>query len=331
MKYSTEIERAFKDIMTTEYTVPDDHKGVNNRGMQDLCGLITGNFRAEKIDVEKRQILQLLADTCTKKKEPVTFTMPIGGYKNWHISSAPEAGWAEFFNVSFMKDLALKIAAYHKYGVEIVYQDSDIVNYNIKFSNYPAEYFELYRLSLEKILDFFNKKFNGKNIVFKLERLKDVMPGDIFSDVLQKNTKIVKELWKDKKYSDKVLDLETKSRKNYYGGYIPGTEEAIRISAQEVWAFHKTFFEMNCVDRTKRIPVIFRKGLPIYLYLRSNYNSLIQFWIGEGVIIDKGDKMYPMILSVNGLKKNRLECEYPMDRFAFLGKNFKYINIMSLV
>jgi|GEM_PF-2244440 len=331
MKYSTEVERVFKDIMTTEYTVPDDHKGVNIRGMHDFCGLITYNFRAEKIDAEKRQILQLFADTCTKKKEPVTFTMPIGGYKNWHLSSAPEAGWAELFNMAFMKDLALKITAFHKPGVRIIYLSPDCSGFGLRFNNFPKECLENYHVSLIKIIDYFNKIYGDKKISFTLEKLPERIHKDTFIKCFEMNVREAENFWKDEANSNSVDAIEKKASKHYYPGKKPVTEKDIRVCAQMGWAFVRTFFELGCIDSKTEIPIILRGGASRYLYLMSNYNSVIQFWVGEGVIIDRGDKMYPTILSVNGLKKNRLECEYPTDRFAFLGKNFKYINIMSLV
>ena len=329
--YKEKLKTIFEGILTTEYTVPDDHKGVKTRGMHDFCGLMTSNFRNEKIDAGKRQILQILADTCAKRKEPVTFTMPIGGYKNWHLSSAPEAGWAELFNIAFMKDLALKIATFHKPGVKIIYLSPDISSFGLKFNNFPKECLENYHISLKNIIDHFNKLYGDKKISFVLEMLHERILRDTFIKRFEMNVREAENFWKDETNSKSVDAIEKKAAKHYYPGKKPVTKKDIRVCAQIGWAFVRTFFELGCINSRTQIPIILRGGASQCLYLKSSYNSIIQFWVGEGVIIDRGDKIYPTILSVNELKKSRLECKYPMDRFAFLGKNFKYIDIMSLV
>lgn len=65
------------------------------------------------------------ADTAAKVNravaagEPIEFSLPFGGYRGWHLPSAPDLDWAEVFWIDYLRSFGLRIAALHPAGVRI--------------------------------------------------------------------------------------------------------------------------------------------------------------------------------------------------------------------
>ena len=51
--------------------------------------------------------------------EPIEFSLPFGGYRGWHLPSAPDLDWAEVFWIDYLRSFGQRIAAMHPPGVRI--------------------------------------------------------------------------------------------------------------------------------------------------------------------------------------------------------------------
>ena len=51
--------------------------------------------------------------------EPIEFSLPFGGYRGWHLPSAPDLDWAEVFWIDYLRSFGQRIAALHPPGVRI--------------------------------------------------------------------------------------------------------------------------------------------------------------------------------------------------------------------
>ncbi|HDP67646.1 MAG TPA: hypothetical protein ENN20_03985 [Candidatus Marinimicrobia bacterium] len=324
---ATQIDEIFNSLLDTELprqTAIDE----NSTDGPDFCRLITKRYRACSLDAQSRLKFHRNFQKCVDSERAVQLNIPIGGYKKCHLTAAPEADWAEFFNLAFMKDLALKIAACYEPGVQITYLASGFIRYGLNITNYPPDHFYTYFQSMEKLTAYLNEMLSGTNIKFSFETVSERIDHADFMAHFRVNLQTAKTFWKDPKNTEQITNIEKKARKNYYCPQYTPTQKEIRESAQTAWAYLKTFAMLKCIDADEEIPVILRKGMPGYLHLRSSYNSVVQFWVGEGVLVRRKNTLFPTILSDKNLKKCTLAQSYPTDRFKELGNNFHTIKVV---
>jgi hypothetical protein len=50
---------------------------------------------------------------------PIEFSLPFGGYRGWHLPSAPDPDWSEVFWIDYLRSFGQRIAALHPAGVRI--------------------------------------------------------------------------------------------------------------------------------------------------------------------------------------------------------------------
>ena len=50
---------------------------------------------------------------------PIEFSLPFGGYRGWHLPSAPDPDWSEVFWIDYLRSFGQRIAALHPAGVQI--------------------------------------------------------------------------------------------------------------------------------------------------------------------------------------------------------------------
>ena len=50
---------------------------------------------------------------------PIEFSLPFGGYRGWHLPSAPDPDWSEVFWIDYLRSFGQRIAAIHPAGAQI--------------------------------------------------------------------------------------------------------------------------------------------------------------------------------------------------------------------
>lgn len=326
-----EVRKIFERLLSLRLSDSYRHRQTHHSPGPDLKTLLTGKFKASAIEESQCELFQRYINRCVTEDAPIQFTIPTGGYKKWQLPSASRANWAEFFNLIFMKDLALRILQHHRPGVRIVYLSCDLAMTELKVNNIPLELIDEYHVSFQSTIDYFNDLCNEKHILFQLVRLSDVVDRDIFMGAYAEDVVQAAAFWSDSGNRSRVAEMEKRAARNYYCTNGGPAAADIRKSAQSTWAFHKAFFRLNLTDPAVQIPIAYHRGFDNVLHLRSYGNSVVQFWVGEGVIVSDGTRMYPSILSYEKLQQCQMIETIPMDRFAFLGENYKTIPVVHKV
>ena len=325
-------EQVFRSLLAGGY-VAAEMKGAPEReltsGNLGLRALITGKFRGISVSEEEMGILQQRINCCVARRIPIPFVIPMGGYKKWQLPSSPEAGWAEFFHLAFMKDLALKIRHFYEPGVTLTYLACDIAMYDLDVDHFPHEHLDDYHASFQRLVDYFDDLFKKKDIRFSLKKLSQVIDRDCFLERFREGFAAVERFWTDSGNPLVISAAEARARRNYYYEKDPPSEDAVRLSAQKAWVFLKTFFELPIIDTKTQIPVVFRKSEKNCLPLRSFYGEGIQFWVSEGVLRKERDVFTPRLLSFASLKRYREDSVLSVGGYAFLGRNFSEIKVIS--
>ena len=247
---------------------------------------ITHRLLRGRLNEEQICVFQKCLDNCSSKKLPVDFCVPIGGYKKWRLPAFPEADWAELFHLSFMRDLAVRISSKYEPGVKITYIWDDTALVELNINQFPLQIIFDYCHSLQVLIDYFNSLCSGTNVFFSLRRMTEYYNRDRYLADFQRFYNQADSFWNESRNTGLIHELEEKAMIHYYCENGKPGQDVIRRSAQQIWAHSRVFFSPVFADTNFQIPVILRKGPPQYLHLRSHYTSEVQFWVGEGVIIN---------------------------------------------
>lgn len=298
-------------------------------GGLSLNEIVANRFRVGVLAAEQQEIFQQCLDNCCASNSPVEFCIPIGGYKKWRLASYPEADWAELLHLSLMRDLALRIVSKYESGVRVTYIWDNVFVLELNVNRFPPDSVRKYCDSLQALLDFYNSLCSGMNIVFTMKKMTDCYDRDRYLADLQEPLSQAEYFWNSGSNSDHVRDLEDKARIHCYNENGDVDQPIIRKAAQQIWAHNQVFSIPVFANTQTQIPVLLRKASPQFLHLRSYYTSEVQFWVGEGVIIQGKRGLYPSIVSQNNPRGLRLESVVPTGEFSHLGKNFRTIKAFS--
>jgi hypothetical protein len=76
-------------------------------------------WRRSSVDRATAADLATKVNRAVAAGEPIEFSLPFGGYRGWHLPSAPDLDWAEVFWIDYLRSFAERIAAMHPAGVRI--------------------------------------------------------------------------------------------------------------------------------------------------------------------------------------------------------------------
>jgi len=293
---------------------------------------VTRQFRAGALTGQQQRLFQQCFDTCTANGSPVEFCIPIGGYKKWRLAAFPEVDWAELFHLSLMRSLGFKIASRYRPGVTFTYLWDDLMMLDINANGFPPGSDRDYCRSFQMLLDYLNFLCSGLHVTFSLKKMTDCYQKDSYMETFRQFLGRAEEFWCNPDNSDTVRALEDRSRTHYYCDNGTADQSQVREAAQQIWAHSQVFVDPAVfVDPRSQIPVLLRSGPPRYLCLRPYYSSMVQFWVGEGVVAREGARLYPTIASSAGPPHYRLEGTVPTGEYSFLGRNFRQINVVTKV
>lgn len=299
-------------------------------------------FRRKLTPKTEQNIKEKIAQSL-KENRPLHFVIPFGGYKHFWNSSYPEPDWAEIFNFRFMTEYFLPILATYEPGVILEYISEDlIIN---RMNNYPLEVIERYSEVFNKIVEWY-KQFAPNNLQIKyfrigkrcdknkvIEEVEKVLPERIAafnklsedkkSQELRRSTRSV--MWNGEK------DLTSLGEKEKYQRIVESRQ--IELAYYETEA--KPEVLGNYLWEDNHICVCFSFGLSPDntfedLSLASNFGSIVDYWIGRGILEYKNGRLIPKTVSKNQyqeLKPNLKEIEINPQLLPF--KNFQKIEVLT--
>ena len=311
------LKSLFEDIQPYTLT-PDEQKAVvRNKVGFILDKLSRKKFRRKKLSVNRRKDIEEKIKMSVEENKPVHFTIPFGAYKHFWNISHPEPDWAELFNFRYLTEYVLPVLSVYEPGVILEYISEDMIM--TRMDNYPSESLEKYSEVFSKIIEWYNK-LCPKNLELKYFRVGDRCDKEKIINIVESL------LPERRKEFDKLSDgaKEQELHRSHHSVMWNGDKDLTSLNdAQKLdrmiesrlieLAYYDTEaqpeFLGNYLEGENHICICFSFGLSHDndtfddLTLGSTFGSIVDHWIGRGVLEYHDNEFTPNIISKGQLAK----------------------------
>ncbi|MBI3577253.1 hypothetical protein HY086_04410 [Candidatus Gottesmanbacteria bacterium] len=316
----------------------DDKKTIKKIGLAQWITnrLTSGKFRRGKVFENTRVDILNKVTLSLEKQLPIYLIICFGGFKHFWNPSHPTVDWADFFNIRFMAEYVSPILAVYAPGALLEYEAEDYIL--TIMNNYPAATLGDYAKSFEKLTTFIAKSFPNNFQVhyvravsqYNTSLLLNRLPSEVdkklgaWKEKLLQDEKLFRKvsreiMWKGEK---DLTQLSEKERKNY----IIRSKAINEIFLQIDYEFREKYFVGE-----NHIPLVLSWGtsesnVDHQLTLASTYTSTVDFWIGRGILEDRGQEFVPRIVSQDQYISIKSKLKVEKSNLLPL-KNFETIEI----
>ena len=299
-------------------------------------------FRRKKLGEESKNAIREKIRLSVDSNRPIHLVIPFGGYKHYWNPSHPEPDWAELFNFRYITEYVMPILALYEPGVVMEYMSEDMIL--PRMNNYPPEAIEKYIEVFKQLIEWYQNQVPS-NLQIKFFRVSDrCKKEEIIRDV--------EELLPERrvefnKLSDdeKEIELKRSYRSILWGGMKDLTDlsdqerqEKIIESRLIELAYYDTEAKPeyigNYLSEDNHICICFSFGLSPDnafddLTLGSTFGSIVDYWIGRGVLGYTYRHFHPRIISAKQDESNDGNLtKYPID-LDLPGNNYTAIEVLK--
>lgn len=310
------LNEAVENLIDSLWAIPSyiDLKSVYGTNELEKCiksYLVSARFRKSRCDPDYSAFVDGYIDRCSHGGIPLRLLVLIGGYKQFGLRNAPYPDWAELFNLSFVFGLGVQLAANYSPGVEVVYRSDEVVM--TLLSNYTLSDRQVYMRGLERMISFTNQQVpEGMALHFSTAYTSSSStPSELFR-LMDEFYETAETDFKRLPVSEQLKRTQVSYRNQRWNGSLDlsGLNEEERLDRSRTMAImHEAFLRADVfLSRTflnNGVSFSFRKNVPNALHYRSCKTSSVQFWAGEGIIVNKDGRYLPWIVSKNQI--GRLE------------------------
>lgn len=299
--------------------------------------LLSKKFRKSSAGEKLRETIKDKIDLTLKEEIPFHFIVCLGGYKHWWTSSFPYVDWAEFFNLRFMEEYIAPILAVHKPGVTIDYESEEVVLERV--NNIKQADLDKYTDSFRKLIEIFSRKF-PKNFRINYVLARDHYTQEELSKKIDALLPEYRRKW-EKEYSEKEKQERLKKAETTFlwkgkKGLSRLPEEEKRKILIESELTDEAFLEadfgwrQNYFEGGNRIPLLLTfaltSGADPWLHLGSCHASIVDFWVGTGILGLQEEKIIPRIVSQTQFEQIKKKLvEVPVNLIAL--PNFESVSV----
>lgn len=293
------------------------------------------SFRRWKLPELARERIDRVLDFCILNSEPIIFRFRFGGYKFYQLDSAPEVDWAEFLSVSYYLEYLAPIIAVYPHNVKLIYmlEDAGISEMN----NLSENEMNLYYQSFKKLCHEF-ETFLPNN--FSIEVIRHQMLFNSISDFeFEFHSKIneIEKTWKESQSPEYLESILKSAELNIkWNGVVDLTKISNKERQEKIERsaiMHDALVGMPTIrafcDNNPRIILVFTTPLPKVISIGMTKASIVKFWMGSGIIEQKGEDYLDHIVSSSQIEKikNSNFIDVPINLIE--GKNFSTIKVFS--
>ena len=280
----------------------DDQKQIDVNLPQFIINKLTlKKFRKHSVDPSTFQAMLDTIKLCIENDHPIKITIFFGGYKHFWNPSAPQIDWAEVFSLRFLTDWLAPVCASYKHGVVLEFLSEDwILN---RMDNYSVESLDEYSKSFTNILD---KVKSGlpSNFVINYKRLGDLFDKQKMLDRIYEMVPAGYDRWNKLSDDEKAVELN-RSRRSVILNDGEGEDRLIESRMIELAYYDVEAlpdFVGSIYDDKENIFVAFTFGLSNdnignWLVLGSTYASVVDYWVGRGILQVSNGKFTNRIVS----------------------------------
>jgi hypothetical protein len=281
-----------------------DNRIINDEGIETFVfkRITSCKYRRSSLPNNTKEDLKSKIRMSVESGSPLQFTFPFGAYKSWNLGIKLEPCWAEVFNINFMCDILLPISLVYEPGISLRYSSCGEAMEMI--NNFPQGLSEIYHDVFKELIQLKNK-YLPDNFKIEIIKIKDLYSDSEFYEQIYINYKNNYEKW-ESNYSSYERERVVESAKRNI--MLKGKNDYTSLSTDE--------WNKICVDSAKlqdaylslskrrefnkggrSIQIVNIKGPHLSLHLGSSSASSVQFWMGQGVLEVRGERIIPHILS----------------------------------
>jgi hypothetical protein len=344
-----EIETYFETLLSAagDYQLTPKEEKIVARDKAEFImdKLMRKKFRRRVGDDVRKTIAEKVA-ACLQSGEPIHLVIPFGSYKHFWNSSHPEPDWAEVTHFLWMTEYVSPILAVHEAGVVLEYVSEDLIL--PLMNNYPESALETYAAKFRELIEWYRKyipdnlqidfwrvgdKYDAQAIINKVEALLPErravfakLSAEAQEQELHRSTRSV--LWQGKDDLTNLSD-EQKRQRTVDSRLIELAYYDIEASPE----FLGEYFWQG-----SRICICFSFGLSPDndefgdLTIATSLGSIVDFWIGRGVLKQHDGKFYGSIISKNQYENSAANTTtVKVDtKLKTISKNYENIEIFVL-
>ncbi|MCA9391778.1 hypothetical protein KC614_01055 [candidate division WWE3 bacterium] len=314
-----------------------DRKAIKRGGVSDyIIRLLTkSSFRLGPLTEEVLEYVSSKVDYCVRNSLPIRFLPTTGSYKNIYAPSAPHSDWAEVFQLEFLLNNLLSIAAFYEPGIVVEYSGD---TYTLCFiDNLKDEWIQIYNEEFDKILERVGSVVprNCKLILNNAEN---------FYDMKELESKVAKLVAQANLDDPEIVKLIDKSKDHAINNICwDGREDWSRLSDEErdvklkrSVLMHKYWLELDFKERKDylladdTITVVHRTDVPDSLPVYSAKGCDVQYWEGVGVIKESSScERHKWVVSPKQLEGLHVVEELDVDDFAAISPELESIKVVK--
>ncbi len=321
------------------YLTPKDERALRYDKTTWIANRIFNKtFRKAQVHPEARADILKKVKQSIENGLPLHFIACFGGYKHFWNPSYPEVDFAELFNLRFMSEYISPILKAHAPGVVLEYESEDVILTTM--DNYPQDDLDRYSQSFRKLIDLYSKTLPA-NMKINLIRAREQVPADALWKKIDDFLPNIRAEWASLSKEEIELRLSHAPSNIMWKGAedltgLSAEEKRRRILESKIineayyaadWEFRKDFFTGE-----NHIPLVFwfgktRDNFGHWLTLGSTHSSMVDFWVGRGILEMRNGKAVERIVSHSqyDMIKGKLETVEAFNGLPL--KNFKYIEV----
>lgn len=343
----SKVQQYLNQLLNTFHTyelTPEDEKALKRSKVDFILQkLLRKKFRKQKLHPDTIKEFTNKITNRVKADKPIHFTIPFGGYKHYWNSSHPETDWAELFTLKFLTEWISPILAIHEPGVVFEFISEDLIL--PRMNNYPPEALEQYSKGFSSLLEVYKKSLPA-NLTINYFRVGDKCDKEA---IVQQVEQLLPERWgkwETCTHEEKKVELKRSIRSVFWNGKDDLTD--LSILEKEKKMIESRLIELayydveasseflgNYFTEDDRIGICFSFGLSPdntthWITLGSTYASVVDYWIGRGILERTTSGYVPRILSKEQYQKIKEDLEtVALELDALPAKNYQSIEVIS--
>lgn len=289
-----------KDERTLKY---DEIKWITDR-------IFTKTFRKAPVHPEAAADIQQKVKLSVEAGQPLYFILCFGGYKHFWNPSYPEVDFAELFELKFMSDYLAPILEAYEPGVVLEYESEDVIM--SAMDNYPEKDLDRYSQSFRELIALFSKSIPS-NFKIRLVRAREQVPEESLWKRINEYLPNTRKEWnslstaeRDSRLGHSYSNMMWKGEKDLTS--MSGKEREERVLESKI--LNETYYAADFDFRKyyltggNHIPLVCsfgtsRDNIGHWLTLGSTYSSMVDFWVGRGILEIKNGKVVERVVSHN--------------------------------
>ncbi len=269
--------------------------------------LTSKKFRKTKMFPECVVRTQNAVKVRVQKNEPITIVYPQGGYKLWRFPSSPTVDWAEFFNIAYVMEYIAPIAKAYEPGVHLTYYMHTLLME--LHDNLTTKEIQAYVDSFEVVLAQFRKNL-PQNVTVSILRDADLYTRDEYFVALEEGKVLAENIYKQLPQTKK----DSLAKMSHLNIKWDGKEDWTKLSQtqKDEKVYLAALYEMSAVSQLQRVAqkvkspenvLVFTIATMDFIGIGSTHASIAKYWVGYGVLQQKGDSFLPIILTPSQYEK----------------------------